>query len=124
MKNRSKSNSANAKFRIVNVKEGMPTIEEARNLLKQEIASARQTGVKAMKIIHGYGSTGKGGVLKDAIRKSLSLRKKEGKISGFIIGEKWTIFNDEARKALESAGELHGDSDLEKCNEGITIVLL
>lgn len=124
MKNRLKSNSANAKFRIVNVKDGMPTIEEARDLLKQEIASARQAGAKAMKIIHGYGSTGKGGVIKDAIRKSLSLRKKEGKISGYIIGEKWTIFNDEARKALESAGELNGDPDLERCNEGITIVLL
>lgn len=124
MKNRSKSSSASSKFRIVNIKDGMPTVEEARDSLKQEIASARQAGVKALKIIHGYGSTGKGGALKDAIRKSLSLRKKEGKISGYIIGEKWTIFNDEARKAIELAGELHGDSDLERCNEGITIVLL
>jgi len=39
---------------------GMPTVEDARRRLLEELRQAKQVGVRALKIIHGYGSSGKG----------------------------------------------------------------
>lgn len=67
---------------------------------------------------------GVGGKLGHAVRKSLKLRKKEGVIKGFIPGETFSIFQPQTLEALGQYPELSGDSDLERCNEGITMVLL
>jgi len=47
-----------------------------------------------LKVIHGYGSSGKGGALCVGLRKSFGLRKKEGVIKDSIAGEDFSIFND------------------------------
>lgn len=49
---------------IINLEAGMPTVELARSRLNQGLQSARMRGEKAVKIIHGYGSTGRGGKIK------------------------------------------------------------
>jgi DNA-nicking Smr family endonuclease len=67
----------------------MPTVEEARKMLIAELQSAKQSGIAATKLIHGYGSTGAGGALRPALRKSLLRRKKESLVSQIIFGEKW-----------------------------------
>ena len=112
------------KVAVVSVKAGMPTVEEARAKLKTEIDKARQAGTAALKIIHGYGSTGVGGRLRGAIRKSLRKRKKEGLIRCFVAGEEWDIFAESTRLVLEECPELRRDPDLGRYNEGITVVLL
>ena len=50
-------------FRVINVKADLPALEEARRLVIEEIKRAKRDGVRVLKIIHGYGSTGKGGTL-------------------------------------------------------------
>src|SRR5208283_5209754 len=50
-----------AGMKTLNIEAGMPTVEEARQILLAELKQAKQRGVAAVKIIHGYGSTGKGG---------------------------------------------------------------
>ena len=112
------------KLRVVALKAGMPTVMEARARLKTELNTAKNRGTKVLKLIHGYGSSGVGGSLKDAIHKSLHRRKKEGKIRSYVAGEKWDIFEDSVREILEECPELARDRDLNKYNEGITIVLL
>jgi hypothetical protein len=112
-----------SRIRILNIKETMPTVEEARKMLIAELQMAKQSGIAAIKLIHGYGSTGVGGALRPALRRSLLLRKKEGLVSKIIFGEKWSIFEHDTRYALERYPELR-DSDLDRSNEGITIVLL
>ena len=76
------------------VEDGFPTLEEARKLVLEDIRKARREGVRVLKVIHGYGSSGKGGKLQHGLRKSFALRKKEGMIKDFIFGEEFSIFND------------------------------
>ena len=113
-----------ARIRTVNLKSGMPTVDEARSQLIAEIDNARQRGDHVLKLIHGYGSSGVGGKLKDAIRSSLRRRRKEGKIRSFVAGEKWSVFDEVTNQILEECPQLGKDSDLNNCNEGITIVLM
>ena len=110
--------------REINIKEDMPTVDEARRRLISEISLARRQGVRAIKIIHGYGSSGEGGAIKTGVRKSLSLRKKEGKVRAFVFGEEWGIFDEASRLLLDECPELSGDADLNRCNAGITVVML
>jgi hypothetical protein len=110
-------------LKTLNIEAHMPTVEEARQQLLAELRQAKQSGVCAIKIIHGYGSTGKGGALRDGLRKSLLRRKKEGLVTRVIFGEKWSVFEEDARYAIECCPELKSDRDLNRSNEGITIVV-
>jgi hypothetical protein len=110
--------------REISLKSGMPTVAEGRERLNAELARAKSSGAVALKLIHGYGSGGVGGSLREGIRSSLRRRRKEGKIRSFVIGERWGVFDETARQILEECPELGKDSDLNNYNEGITIVLL
>jgi len=111
-------------IRTFNVEAGMPTLDEARRLVAAEIKRAKREGAKALKVIHGYGSSGKGGALCVGLRKSFGLRKKEGVIKHFIAGEDYSIFNQSVLALLEAVPELRSDSDLNATNEGITVLWL
>jgi hypothetical protein len=110
--------------RRFNVEAGLPTLEEARRLVAAEIKQAKRDRVRVIKVIHGYGSSGKGGALFIGLRKSFGLRKKEGVIKDFIPGEDFSIFNDIVLRLLEAVPELRGDPDLNATNEGVTILWL
>jgi hypothetical protein len=62
-----------------------------------------------LKVIHGYGSTGKGGALCVGLRKSSGLRKSEGAIKDSIAGEDLSIFNNTVLALLEAVPELRGE---------------
>jgi len=66
----------------------LPTVEEAHQQLLAEIRHAKQPAVMAVKIVHGYGCTWKGGALRGALRKFLQCRTKEGLVTRVILGEK------------------------------------
>ena len=111
-------------IRTYNVEAGLPTLDDARRSVIAEIKRAKRDGVKVLKVIHGYGSSGKGGALCVGLRKSFGLRKKEGVIKDFIAGENFTIFNPTALALLEAVPELRGDPALNATNEGITVLWL
>ena len=102
----------------------MPTLEEARRLVADEIRRAKREKVRVLKVIHGWGSTGKGGTLCLGLRKSFKLRRKEGVIRDFIPGEDFSIFNKTVLNLIEAVPQLRGDPDLNATNEGITVVWL
>ena len=110
--------------RTFNVEANLPTVEEARRLVAEEIRRAKREGARVLKVIHGYGSSGKGGALCVGLRKSFRLRKKEGVIRDFVAGEDFSIFNATVLAMLEAAPELRGDPDLNATNEGVTVVWL
>ncbi len=110
--------------RTVNIEAGLPTLDEARRLVIAEIRKARRDGVRVLKFIHGYGSSGKGGKLCHGLRKSFRLRKQEGLIKEFIPGEDFSIFNSTTLSLLDAVPELRRDSDLNATNEGVTVVWL
>lgn len=111
-------------LRTYNVEAGLPILDEARRLVIAEIREARRAGARVLKVIHGYGSSGKGGTLCVGLRKSFGLRKKEGVIKDFIAGENFSIFNPTVLALLEVVPQLRGDPDLNATNEGVTILWL
>jgi len=108
----------------VNLEQGMPTAEQAQKRLIGELAGARAAGAKAVKLIHGYGSSGVGGKLRIGVRQWLQNKRRQGGVRVFVAGEDWDIFDDTSRSILEACPDLSKDSDLGKGNAGITIVLL
>jgi hypothetical protein len=108
----------------VNLKADMPSIQEALQRLDRELALARQRGVRVLKVIHGYGSTGVGGDIRIAVQRRLHEERTGGRIRGCIFGEDWAKSNEETWRLLGSQSELKGDPDLGKNNRGMTIVLL
>src|SRR5579864_7457044 len=69
-----------AVIKIVNLEESMPTVERARLLLENELATARAQGYKALKIIHGYGYSGAGGALRAGLQATLRRAAHDGDI--------------------------------------------
>ena len=111
-------------IKTINVEANLPTLDEARRLVIEEIKRAKREGVRVLKIIHGYGSTGKGGKLCVGLRKSFGLRQKEKVIKDFIAGEAFSIFDETTMKLLEAVPELRGDPDLDRTNEGVSLLWL
>ena len=108
----------------MNLKSDMPQVQEALQRLAKELTLARQQKHSALKIIHGYGSSGIGGDIRIAVQKRLHELSQAGQIRGCIFGENWSKSDDAAWKLLQSQPELKSDSDLGRRNRGITIVLL
>lgn len=105
--------------RELNLELGRPDAAEAIRRLAAEVEAARKMGPPAMKLIHGYGSSGKGGRLRTACRTWL--RQQE---LCFLPGEEFSIFNQEARRWLALCPQLRQDRDLDAENRGVTYVLL
>ena len=108
----------------VNIKNDLPTVDGAIRRITYNIKNAGPLGVSAIKLIHGYGSTGKGGGIRTESRKYLERQKALGQIKDFITGEDFSIFDESTRKAFLVCDDLRRDSDLERHNNGITIVIL
>ena len=111
-------------LREVNLKSDLPTVDDAIRRVTYNLKNAGAFGVSAIKFIHGYGSSGKGGGIRTEMRKYLERQKARGQIKDYIIGEKFSIFDEGTRKAFDACDELRRDSDLERHNNGITIVVL
>ena len=111
-------------IRTCNIEAGFPSLDEARRSVIEEIRRAKREGVRVLKVIHGYGSSGKGGTLCHGLRKSFALRKKEGVIKDYFAGEDFSIFNQTVLALLELVPELRGDRDLDATNEGVTVLWL
>ena len=111
-------------LREVNIKSDLPTVDDAIRRVTYNIKNAGTFGVTAIKFIHGYGSTGKGGSIRTETRKYLERQKQQRQIKDFIIGESFSIFNESTRKAFAVCDELRRDSDIERHNNGITIVII
>ena len=106
------------------IKSDMPTADQALRRADMALATGRMSGVAAVKLIHGYGSTGRGGVIRTRVRRYLGELQARSKIRGFIPGEEFSIFNGETLRAFQACPALRQDSDLENHNNGVTIILL
>jgi hypothetical protein len=110
--------------RTVNLEQDFPTRDEARRRLEAAIVKARKDGLQALKLIHGYGSSGQGGTLRFAIRGYLRQMKDRSEIALFVNGESFSQFDERSRELLRKVPQLLLDKDLGAGNKGITFVLL
>lgn len=107
---------------VVNLEQGMPSVESARIKLDQALRNAKARRITAVKIIHGYGSTGKGGAIKSDVQLFLTGKLRSGYIRGFVPGEKFSPFDASARAMLALCPALARERDYSRNNHGITIV--
>ena len=110
-------------YREINIEDGMPEVKQAIAHLYSAIERSKSYGAKVMKLIHGYGSSGKGGKIRVAIRKELEKCQKEGQIAFFITGENFSIFDENTRKILYVDKSIREDKDLNRHNNGVTFVV-
>ena len=108
----------------LNIKASMPCWQEAKIYLATGISHARHLGYRAVKVIHGYGSSGVGGAIRIEARKWLDDQRYQCKICDYIPGEAWNIFNPSVIYALDLCPYLRHDHDLVFPNPGITMVLI
>lgn len=111
-------------IKVCNIERGWPTVEQAKQQIDGEIRSAKSKSISCLKIIHGYGSSGIGGRIKEAMPGFLDAKMRIGSITDYIRGEDFSIFDTITQKALLNYPDLSGDKDLNQCNRGITIILL
>jgi hypothetical protein len=111
-------------IKIVNLEEGMPTVEQARLSMEHALHEARRAGWQAVKLIHGYGSSGAGGALRVELQKALRQAMQDGSIRTFIAGEDWRVSNEVTWELLKRFPEWKKDSDLGRNNRGISIVIV
>ena len=102
----------------INLEEGMPTADEALSQLKDAIK--RYGKNQCLVFIHGYGSTGKGGVIRQKARQWLNAQVRNGKIKRCVNGEDFGIFSNDARELYARYSGL--DQYKERGNHGITII--
>ena len=123
MRNKS-NNNKNSKIYEVNLEQGRPTVDTAIKYLEHALSRAKAYGYPAIKLIHGYGSSGSGGKIKTAVHRELNRYKNAGKIREFAAGENFSPFDSATQRIITICYDITRDSDYFKTNQGITIVLI
>ena len=111
-------------LREVNLERGMPRADQAIRQLTFELHRTRSLGFSALKLIHGYGSSGAGGRIRIEARAYLRRLLDRGEIAALIPGEEFSIFSSATLSAFTRCGDLRKDHDLERHNNGVTFVIL
>jgi len=71
----------------INLKQGSPLVEEALDQLTDYLLKCTDLGIKAIVLIHGYGSSGEGGRIKWAIHEALKNNRYADRIDEYHFGE-------------------------------------
>ncbi len=110
--------------KTVNLEAGRPVVELAMQRMHQIIRDAKLQGVTVLTLIHGYGSSGKGGVIRTECRKTLEYMESHKEIQGYVIGEEFQHRSKPVKALLSRYPQLKNDCNLNKANKGITLVFL
>lgn len=110
------------RMRAFDIKSDHPTVAMAEVRLRGILQGCRGKE-KAVKIIHGYGSTGAGGAIREAVRRILAERKDSGSIRAYIPGEATALLMGFDEDILRYRGLLAEDPDFRRGNDGITYVV-
>ena len=93
---------------------------DAERLLDESLRSVRSSSsFRILKIIHGYGSTGKGGTLRTIVRNWCY--KRGAQVRSVLPGEDASPFDERAQSMAAECG-ISVTGDLGPANDGVTIV--
>lgn len=110
--------------RTVNLEKGMPLVQQALERLRIELETAKRQGVSVLTLIHGYGSSGKGGLIKEEVRNQLQYLFDQGNINDLLPGEAFHRNNGKGKQLLRRFPELAEHRDFGRMNRGVTLVIL
>ena len=106
----------------LNIKENMPTLSDAIENLKFSMARFKKNKYKCVLVIHGYGSSGKGGIICVKARQWLKSQERTQKVRTVIFGEEFNIFNPKVIELKNRFPQL--EQLLKIYNHGVTVVEL
>jgi len=119
-----KTASKTGKFRTVDIKSDQPDVETARRRLISVMHKAKAERVRVLKIIHGYGSSGKGGDIRYMVREYLDMQKYSPLYKYYVRGEEFGTGYDEGLKIAAEFKQLRHDGDWSNHNRGVTLVVM
>ena len=108
--------SEKGRVRRVNLESGHPTVEVALRRFDQALDQARAKGSAYLALIHGYGSSGRGGAIKEAVTDHLRVLRNRNVLGSVLPGE-----------TLNRRHWIFKKTDLDLSfsgNKGITILVL
>lgn len=108
----------------LNIKQDMPPCDVAVAIMEMEIEALSSSEYGAIKVIHGYGSHGKGGMIRTECRQRLATLKHQNKILDYVEGERWGKWSIEKFDVVKNFPSLILEGDMQGYNSGITIVFL
>ena len=111
-------------LQTVNLERGMPVVEDALRHLAAAVAEAKQRNVQVLWVIHGYGSSGRGGKIRKECRKNLDYLVNRGELNGYLPGEEFNRRNGRTKTLLQRYPQLAEDKNLDQKNKGITLVVM
>ena len=108
----------------IDIKSENQTVNQALAQFLIELEAYKKGGYKVMKVIHGYGSHGVGGLIKLEFLKLCKQLKNQQKIEDYAccsnINSKSTI----RRVAINYCPDLIADSEFTLLNPGCSIVIM
>lgn len=117
---------AHVEFWRVDLEKGAPTVEEALDHLDRAVRSGAAAGLRALIVVHGYGSSGAGGRIGWAVREGLANNHWADRISEYLCCEELTkdapLLIDLARHRGPLVAELRRSRMLG--NAGATVLML
>ena len=108
-------------YRVVNLEKGLPLVHQALSRLQQEIESARRQGCRVLVLIHGYGSSGKGGAIRKEVRRQLMYMLDSHQLNDVLPGEEIDSRTGRGRQFLRRFPFLA--AYLRQANPGVTLVV-
>ena len=108
----------------IDIKSERQTVAEAMAQFLVELESYQRGGFKVMKVIHGYGSHGVGGAIRNEFLKKCQQLKNRGKIEDFVCCDQWTPKNTVRKIAINYCPDLLADHELQLLNPGCSIVII
>ncbi|QKM64765.1 DNA mismatch repair protein MutS [Polynucleobacter tropicus] len=109
----------------LNIKHGNPSVEDALNILAVKIRELQELGIKAIILIHGYGSSGEGGHIKRAIHEALELNYYADRIDEYFYGENVPYGSPAYHELMKKRPSLKRYlRHFKASNAGITVLLL
>ncbi|MFA6617971.1 MAG: Smr/MutS family protein [Candidatus Neomarinimicrobiota bacterium] len=107
-----------------NIEKGKPLAYEALEKLEKEIRKNSSLGVKALKIIHGYGSSGPGGVIREKVIKRLRAKKQSGHIKHFYNCDFPSKNIDDLQEAYNLCPDIKEALEKDRKNKGVSYIIL
>ena len=109
----------------LNLESGGPTAEEALERLTHHVRAASVAGVRALIVIHGYGSSGSGGKIKWVVRDALENNYFSDRVDEYYFGEDLAFGSSSYQTVIKRRSSLKSHlSQFKIGNAGMTVLLM
>jgi hypothetical protein len=110
---------------IFDLELGAPLVEEAIAKFEKYLEVASNAGFKTMLVIHGYGSSGKGGEIRKTLRDNLEHNFYSDRVVDYYLGEDLKEGNEPYTQLLKRRPSLQKQkTQFKNSNAGVTLLLL